>query len=84
MEVETKGINEILGSVKEFYAHLFKSEGTQEEEKQFLLSKVKTKVTKEDKERCDTDLLDEEIEVAISQLNNGKSPGADGLTSEFL
>ncbi len=79
----TKGINEILGSVKEFYAHLFKSEGTQEEEKQFLLSKVKTKVTKEDKERCDTDLLDEEIEVAISQLNNGKSPGADGLTSEF-
>ncbi len=29
----TKGINEILGSVKEFYAQLFKSEETQEEEK---------------------------------------------------
>lgn len=27
--------------------------------------------------------LDEEIEVAVSQLNNGKNPGADGLTSEF-
>lgn len=78
-----KGMREILGSVKEFYERLFKREGTQEEEKEFLLSKVKTKVTREDKEMCDMDISDEEVEVAISQLNNGKSPGADGLTSEF-
>ncbi len=31
----------------------------------------------------DKDFLEEEIETAIVQLNNGKSPGADGLTSEF-
>ncbi len=42
-----------------------------------LLSRVKTKVTKEDKEMCDMDILDEEMEVAISQLNKGQSPGAD-------
>lgn len=32
---------------------------------------------------CDKDFLEEEIETAIVQLNNGKSPGGDGLTSEF-
>ncbi len=78
-----KETKEILQRVKEFYADLFISEGTKEDEKQCLLEKVKSKVVKEDKEMCDKDFLEEEIETAIVQLNNGKSPGADGLTSEF-
>lgn len=32
---------------------------------------------------CDADITEEEINEAIMQLNNGKSPGLDGLSSEF-
>ncbi len=35
------------------------------------------------KKLCDSDVTEEEINEAITQLSNGKSPGLDGLSSEF-
>ncbi len=35
------------------------------------------------KKLSDEEIKKEEIECAIMQLNNGKSPGRDGISSEF-
>ncbi len=58
-------------------------EGVNEEDEEFLLNQIKVKVKEDDKKLCDSDITEEEINEAITQLSNGKSPGLDCLSSEF-
>jgi len=78
-----KGKEGILYEVKDFYAILFKKEVINEEDEEFLLNQIETKVNEDDKKMCDEEIEKEEIDKAIDQLCNGKSPGLDGLPSEF-
>ena len=79
--VETN--EEILKEVKAYYENLFSTEGVREEEKLELLNQIKTTVGEVDKKECDEEIREEEIKRAISELNKNKSPGIDGLGSEF-
>lgn len=47
------------------------------------MNQIETKVNEDDKKMCDEEIEEEEIDKAIDQLCNGKSPGLDGLPSEF-
>jgi len=73
----------ILKEIKAYYENLFSAEGVKEEEKLELLKQIKTTVGEQDKKECDEDIREEEIKRAISELNKKKSPGIDGLGSEF-
>lgn len=75
--------NEILKEVKEFYLNLFQEKGVIEEDKEFLLNQIKVKLKDDDRKMCDSKITEEEIDEAITQLSKGKSPGLDGLSSEF-
>lgn len=75
--------NEILKEVKEFYLNLFQEKGVIEEDKDFLLNQIKVKLKDDDRKMCDSKITEEEIDEAIDQLSKGKSPGLDGLSSEF-
>lgn len=79
--IETSG--EILNETREYFEKLFSAEGVKEEEKKELMELIKTKVGEEEKEECDRSISKEEIEKAINELNKRKSPGIDGLGSEF-
>lgn len=86
VSLEGKNIKDtegILKAVQEFYGVLFRTEGVNEEDEEFLLNQIKVKVKEDDKKLCDSDITEEEINEAITQLSNGKSPGLDGLSSEF-
>lgn len=78
-----KGSDKVIKEVHSFYRDLFTQRGVNEEDERFLLNKIKIKVSEEDKKMCDGIITEKEIESAIMQLSNGKSPGTDGLTSEF-
>ncbi len=41
------------------------------------------KLSDKEKEACDTDILEAEILASLKLLQNEKSPGSDGLTTEF-
>lgn len=78
-----EGNEKILEEIKYFYEDLFSARGVEEEEKKKLLNQIKVKVSEEDKKECDQEIREEEIERAINQLNKKKSPGIDGLGTEF-
>ena len=78
-----EGNETILEEIRIFYEDLFSTRGVEENEKRELLNQIKTKISKEDRKECDQEIREEEIERAIKQLNKKKSPGIDGLGSEF-
>lgn len=80
---KVKEKEEVLKEIKDYYESLFKREGVGREEIEFLVGKIKIKIDNGDKNLCERGIEKEEIEEAIMQLNNGKSPGKDGLPNEF-
>lgn len=80
---KVKETKEILKEVKDFYEELFKVQGIDDGEKDFILEKVTVAVNKQEKEKCDEKIKIEEIEEAFNQLKGNKSPGIDGITNEF-
>lgn len=74
---------EILKEIETFYEKLFKSEGVDEEKGNVLLQNKTRKVGEEDKTDCEKEIETEEIIQAINFLRVKKSPGIDGIGSEF-
>ncbi len=78
-----KETEHILKEITEFYKKLFSKERIEGTEKYFLIGKIRKKLDLEDKKLSDEEIKKEEIECAIMQLNNGKSPRRDGIPNEF-
>uniref|UniRef100_A0A3P9LWP5 Reverse transcriptase domain-containing protein n=1 Tax=Oryzias latipes TaxID=8090 RepID=A0A3P9LWP5_ORYLA len=74
----------IANYCSDFYTKLYESKYCEETSNLFLQSLTDTKVIEPDlKEFCDKPLLLHEVISAIEHLKLNKSPGTDGLTSEF-
>ena len=74
---------EVLEVVQKFYSELFKAEGTDPNVAGEILEKIDVTLNSEDKCLCDQEIVEDDIEKAISQMVSNKSPGSDGLTSNF-
>ena len=81
-EITTKQ-EEIKEEFREFYKKLYTEEGQPNENKQEEYTKYVRKIEEGDREDMEHPFTEKEIEVAIKELNKNKSPGPDGLTSEF-
>ena len=68
---------------REFHRKLYTEEGQPNESKQEEYTKYVRKIEEGDREDMEHPFTENKIEVAIKQLNKNKSPGPDGLTSEF-
>ena len=80
-----KEADKILDVVRDFYAKLFSNEVVNNPETtKEMLKNVDKKIDIADKEWCDSDITLSEVENAIDGLNTRKSPGSDGLPSEFF
>lgn len=73
----------ILKRVFIFYSNLFNKEQTDVRSRTYLLNHIKKRVSEEDRDMCNNDITNEEIEGALSGMKNGRSPGLDGLPCEF-
>lgn len=73
----------ILKRVFIFYSNLFSKEGTDRSSRTYLLNHIKKRVSEEDRGMCNNDITNEEIECALGEMKNGRSPGLDGLPCEF-
>lgn len=77
------GAREISTELVNFYERLYASKGIDQDlQKSFLKAGVNT-LTEDDKEICEKAITVEELEVALRLLPNGKTPGSDGLSTDF-
>lgn len=68
-----------------FYNELYKSKFT-ERDCDFFFSSLKDKIPTIDSDyrnRMEADIEISELDIAIKQMSNGKSPGIDGITIEL-
>jgi exonuclease III len=79
----------ILDAAGNFYENLYSekidhnTDIFNENTSQFTESSSIPKISEESKQTCDTDLSESELLESLKGLKNGKSPGSDGLPSEF-
>ena len=81
--------DDILKYEENFYKTLYSTrekngqEKEEENAKNLFLDETLPKITQEDKQSCETEVTLLEIGAALKELQNGKSPGSDGFTTEF-
>ena len=80
MKYGTKDINETIFN---YYSKLYKKEKEDEFEQNEFLKCLELKLSAEDREFLEKDFSESELYEALCSLNDGKSPGADGLTKSF-
>ena len=77
------GIGDMLEQTRQFYIDLYAEEGVGESAQDMMLNKMKTKLTAEQAQLCESEVTQEEITHGVTQAQNDKSPGTDGLTYKF-
>ena len=84
--IEVTDPHQILEEQQKHFEKLYRSKQSQGQEdySDFLYSNNNQKILKSiDKELCDSPLRLEEIGKALKQLQNDKTPGSDGFTTNF-
>jgi hypothetical protein len=88
-EKEITDPDKILEYEEQFYHKLYSNNTSEEgarkkeEAKQIFQDNSLPKLSETNKESCETDITIEEVGAALKQLDNGKSPGSDGFTTDF-
>lgn len=77
------GIKNILKTQVDFYSKLYKSEPIQQEKKAMFLDTFETTLTEQEKIDLDRDISKDEIGQSLKKMKNNKSPGPDGILTEF-
>ena len=77
--------SEILSSIKDFYATLYKCRSTKNERKcvEYIHSLNIPKLSEAERNSCDGLLTKKECWETLSEMKNDKSPGNDGLAKEL-
>lgn len=84
--VDGKEINngkEIKKEFKKFYAKLHQENQVEKKDIKKYLEECEIPELTEDQRKILEDHITEEVEEAISEAKNGKSPGVDGYTAKF-
>ena len=68
----------------EFYRKLYKSGDTDFKAQNTLIDMISKTLSIDHREACDADMNIGELYTALSAMKNNKSPGLDGLTTEFF
>ena len=76
-------IDSIINEQVKFYSKLFTSEGWDETCGHNITQHLQEKLTTEEKGEFDSDVDSNEIVTGLKALKSNKSPGDDGIISEF-
>ena len=75
--------DKIIEIVHDYYTDLYKSEGIDMRQANENINHIVDTLTEEEADELDKYISEKEIETALKQMKNNKSPGDDGLTKEF-
>ena len=71
----------ILSKIQNFYKNLYSERKTDQVDESFFIHNVK--LTHDQRDQCEGNLLYDECSYALKNMENGKSPGSDGFTVNF-
>ncbi|CAH1233576.1 Hypp797 [Branchiostoma lanceolatum] len=74
---------DILDTYHDFYENLYGAEPIDIEDRAYFLDQLENRLPEEDRSHLDRPLSLEELEKALKEMQNGKTPGSDGLPKEF-
>lgn len=80
---EATSDNDILKTARQFYQSLYTQETIDEACQTWLIDQLETRLDDLTSARCEGPMTLEELSLAISNMHCNKSPGPDGLTTEF-
>ena len=75
--------DKILNETEKFYTALYYSNGNNKEQMEDNLKHIKYKINKDEQKQLNEWISEPEIQNAIKEMANEKSPGDDGLPKEF-
>ena len=84
---ETEDPKEILEEAKSFYKNLYTSKNVDPQNSEFDIffdNNLLTPLNEELSKTCEGMLSEKECNLALKDMENGKSPGSDGLSREFF
>ena len=81
--IEHKDKPGIKKCVLDFYKNLYTSQEIDRNNLDGLLEKINVELTEEEKESCEGIISERECKKMVGEMNKNKSPGSDGLTTEF-
>ena len=88
-EQEIDNPDKILEYEEKFYKELYsnnlqpENQTQKEQAAKIFTDETLPKISEIDKSNCETPITMEEVGKALKQLDNGKSPGSDGFTTDF-
>jgi hypothetical protein len=74
---------EMPDAIDGFYKNLFSKSVTDPGVQDLLLSKCHARLSPEERKDCEAALRLPELDLALSQMQSGKTPGLDGITADF-
>ena len=78
-----RGITDILETQVKFYSNLYTSEETNKQYKERFLKSMDAKLDRDDRVMLDEAITFTELSNALKKMKNNKSPGPDGIITEF-
>ena len=75
--------HEILSEIHQFYTQLYSEQNVDPESQNLLVDKLTKTISQESADALEEDLTLRDFTIALKHMENGKSPGADGLPAEF-
>ena len=75
--------DEIVKEGFNFYSNLFIADSCDENVQNDFVDNISTSLSNDDVSLCKSLLTLDDLQTALSKMENNKSPGSDGLTSEF-
>ena len=74
---------EILEEVRRFYEKMYNKQDVDNNRMDQMIKNISAKLSEEDKNSIEGHLNEYECACALRDMNNNKSPGSDGITTEF-
>ena len=78
-----EGTENVINRQVEFYKELYSKGETSDQAQQKFLSNISKTLSVDSKEHLDKDITFEELGYSVQNMKQNKSPGPDGITSEF-
>ena len=75
---------DILEEVKSFYENMYTEKNVDIEKMKTMSKNIKVKLNEEEKISIEGNITEYECACALRDMNNNKSPGSDGITTEFF
>ena len=77
------GTKEIIKTQVEFYKNLYTTEGINQEDCEFFGRHITRSISPGNRDMLNKELQTDEISLALKKMKNNKSPGPDGIITEF-